>query len=398
MLAVKEGVLQVPCAATDEWASVFLPPGPLGRRSTEALWTRLWSSDSTERARVTLPSGFLLVDAVESGQFGEEEANRMMAAPCGTGVSAPPDAGVRGGGRYPKVLLRLPWLSGKEGKVGMKEKEKEKERRCFLTVSPRVVKMITSFPPGVCSSRVPVFKTPFPGPEWQDPEILRKVRGLKGMLRVRKSLEGEGGRAGGQHSGHSSFQGTASWSAGENDSGGKVSVRGCVGDGVVAVARSALSCDVGGALGVRRVHSRRADTAHAIAGECKGPTELLEVRESDFSENAGAALAAANAGESDTNLGSRSSVETHSFHNSSSCARVSAVPSAPASLAVVARRTQAGLRFPREGGVSGPAEDLRPVSEVEAGVNFRPAGGVRGQLAGSHFPRGNQARVPGRLR
>ena len=31
-----------------------------------------------------------------------------------------------------------------------------------------------------------------------------------------------------------------------------------------------------------------------------------------------------------------------------------------------------------KGGVSGPAEDLRHVSEVEAGVNFRPAGGVRG--------------------
>ena len=36
-----------------------------------------------------------------------------------------------------------------------------------------------------------------------------------------------------------------------------------------------------------------------------------------------------------------------------------------------------------EGGVSGPAEDLRPVSEVEAGVNFRPAGGVRRQVVGS---------------
>ena len=32
--------------------------------------------------------------------------------------------------------------------------------------------------------------------------------------------------------------------------------------------------------------------------------------------------------------------------------------------------------------VSGLAEDLRPVSEVEAEVNFRPAGGVRGQVAG----------------
>ena len=36
-----------------------------------------------------------------------------------------------------------------------------------------------------------------------------------------------------------------------------------------------------------------------------------------------------------------------------------------------------------KGGVSGPAEDLRPVSEVEAGVNFRQAGSVRGQVAGS---------------
>ena len=36
-----------------------------------------------------------------------------------------------------------------------------------------------------------------------------------------------------------------------------------------------------------------------------------------------------------------------------------------------------------KGGVSGLAEDLRPVSEVEAGVNFRPAGVVRGQVAGS---------------
>ena len=36
-----------------------------------------------------------------------------------------------------------------------------------------------------------------------------------------------------------------------------------------------------------------------------------------------------------------------------------------------------------KGGVSGPTEDLRPVSEVEAGVNFRSAGRVRGQVAGS---------------
>ena len=36
-----------------------------------------------------------------------------------------------------------------------------------------------------------------------------------------------------------------------------------------------------------------------------------------------------------------------------------------------------------KGGVSALAEDLRPVSEVEAGVIIRPAGGVRAQLAGS---------------
>ena len=33
-----------------------------------------------------------------------------------------------------------------------------------------------------------------------------------------------------------------------------------------------------------------------------------------------------------------------------------------------------------KGGVSGPAEDLLPVSEVEAGVNFRQAGSARGQV------------------
>ena len=47
------------------------------------------------------------------------------------------------------------------------------------------------------SSRVPVLKTPFSEPEWQDPEFLRKVRGLEGMLRVRKSLERAGGCASG---------------------------------------------------------------------------------------------------------------------------------------------------------------------------------------------------------
>ena len=50
------------------------------------------NSDSTKRARVTLPSGSLFMEAVESGQFDEGEAKRMMAALCKMGVSAPPDA------------------------------------------------------------------------------------------------------------------------------------------------------------------------------------------------------------------------------------------------------------------------------------------------------------------
>ena len=50
------------------------------------------NSDSTKRARVTLPSDSLLVEAVESGQFDEGDAKRMMAALCKIGVTASPDA------------------------------------------------------------------------------------------------------------------------------------------------------------------------------------------------------------------------------------------------------------------------------------------------------------------
>ena len=46
------------------------------------------------------------------------------------------------------------------------------------------------------------------------------------------------------------------------------------------------------------------------------------------------------------------------------------------------RKGPTGTRSTKDG-VCGPAEELRPVSEVEAGVNFRPAGSVRGQVAGS---------------
>ena len=49
---------------------------------------------------------------------------------------------------------------------------------------------------------------------------------------------------------------------------------------------------------------------------------------------------------------------------------------------VLSRKGPTGTRRVK-GGVSGLAEDLRPVSEVETGVNFRPAGGARGQVAAS---------------
>ena len=48
-----------------------------------------------------------------------------------------------------------------------------------------------------------------------------------------------------------------------------------------------------------------------------------------------------------------------------------------------------------EGGVSGPAEDLRLVSEVEAGVNFRLDGQGRGQPRPGSCRSGGGARVLG---
>ena len=48
------------------------------------------NSDSTKRVRVMFPS--LLVEAVESGQFDEGDAKRMVAALCKMGVAASPDA------------------------------------------------------------------------------------------------------------------------------------------------------------------------------------------------------------------------------------------------------------------------------------------------------------------
>ena len=62
--------------------SLVWPPPP----ATDA-FTFVENAHSTRRARVTLPSGSLWADAVESGQFGEE-AKRMMAALCKMDVAA----------------------------------------------------------------------------------------------------------------------------------------------------------------------------------------------------------------------------------------------------------------------------------------------------------------------
>ena len=166
---------------------------------------------------------------------------------------------------------------------------------------------------------------------------------------------------------------------------------------------------------------------HATADESKGIVGFHEVNESDCFR-AEAAVAAATAGESEGTIRllevfesdfpplPNSSHSPNSRHGSlsSACARrvarcVAAAParvclgsSSPALSAAVAHahasilhgacinswsdtvRLQGPTGTRRvKGGVSGPAEDLRPVSEVEAGVNFRPAGGVRGQVAGS---------------
>ena len=173
---------------------------------------------------------------------------------------------VWGGRRYPKALLRVPFLFVKREKVILKEKEKEKERSFFhivrslkmlsnvsirLRVSPRVVKMI--------SSRVPVLKTPFSEPVWQDPEFLRKVRGLEGMLRVRKSLEGAGGCASG-------------WLAAENDSGGQqVKPVSGTNNGDVGFSR-ASSARRGAGENAPEGHLSARVTVHASAGESKGTT------------------------------------------------------------------------------------------------------------------------------
>ena len=149
---------------------------------------------------------------------------------------------------------------------------------------------------------------------------------------------------------------------------------------------------------------------HATAGE-KGIIGLQEVTGSDFSKNL--AESTANACGVTRLCSNSSGVSSHACVSYLD-ALLSAPARAPAALTAARRvapfsavvglgmhgngtsvhdacnswsdtgRSQGPTgRRRTKGGVSSPAEDLRPVSEVEAGVNFRPAGWVRGQVAGS---------------
>ena len=204
--------------------------------------------------------------------------------------------------------------------------------------------------------------------------------------------------------------------------------------GVVAIADVAGPCapvaagfkGVRSALGVRDVYG---EAALDSAGQMKGIVGLPAGIESDFSKNLADTTASdsvlvmgAIAGESERIIGlSRCSESAFSSLNSSrlgslssacarrvacrvaaALARVCPGSSSSAVSAAVARAHASTLhdacsnswsdtvrvqgptgRRCTKGGVSSPAEDLLPVSEVQSGVNFRPAGGARGQVAGS---------------
>ena len=153
--------------------------------------------------------------------------------------------------------------------------------------------------------------------------------------------------------------------------------------------------------------SGHSTTVNAAAGERSG-VGLLEVTESDFpslSNSADSCLVLSSSACARLSRGARAVACARVCLRSSSSAEFAAVAHAHATtlhdacnsggtagLLPVQRSTSFSLgcggqgptgRRSTKGGVSGPAEDLLPVSEVEAGVNCRPAGGVRWQVASS---------------
>ena len=136
---------------------------------------------------------------------------------------------------------------------------------------------------------------------------------------------------------------------------------------------------------------------HATAGE-KGIIRLLEVFESEFPPLPNSSHAHNSCLRLSTSACARASCSAGAC--AGAAARVCPVSSSSAVSAVVhahattlhgahnswsdtVRSQGPTIRRCTKGVGSGPAEDLRPVSEVEAGVNFRLAGGVRRQVAGS---------------
>ena len=177
----------------------------------------------------------------------------------------------------------------------------------------------------------------------------------------------------------------------------------CSGSGAAETAALATAGESKGIVGLREVNeSDRFGTdavvAAATAGESEGTIRLLEVFESEFpplpnsshAHNSCLRLSTSACARASCLAGACAGAAARVCPVSSSSA-VSAVAHAHPSTLHGAHnswsdtvRVQGPTGTRRvKGGISGSAEDLRPVSEVEAGVNFRPAGGVRGQVAGS---------------
>ena len=214
-----------------------------------------------------------------------------------------------------------------------------------------------------------------------DPEFAKNVKGLVGMLRVRGRL--------GESSRFCVFAQNSALHSGRRDAG--------------SVAPGGLGCAPCPAENIREFKGTDCDddmvTPSSKAGE-KGKSGLLEVIKSDFSSPLAHSKSLFDSSHVSSNVGCTSLA----LPSASACALAACTHgfcSAPSSVVVPlcmhvgdtcacinswsdTGRVQGPTGTKRvKGGVSGPAEDLRPVSEVEAGVNFRPAGGVRGQVAGS---------------
>ena len=243
------------------------------------------------------------------------------------------------------------------------------------------------------------------------------VQGLERMLRVKARLETV------PDGGETEFTNVYA-TAGEStkivelhevhESGGKSRC-------VSGAAESAAVLAAGESKGIFGLHevneTDRMGTVDAVAaanaGESEGIIRLLEVFESDFPPLPNSSHAHNSCLRLSTSACARASWSAAAC--AGVAARVCPVSSSSAEFAVVHAHATTlhsahnswtdtgrvtgptGTRRVK-GGVSSPVEDLRPVTEVEAGVNFRPAGRAYGGRLQVHFLGGNQALVPGETR